>query len=137
MQTKKKKNSAGITLMELIIVLAVIAIVGAIVAPNLFGIADRARLRSDVQSTIVLRNALDLYTLERGNPPTGTISQVLDYLYNQGYIASPVTPYGDLGPQTTGASWQLQGGTIVLTLPSGADTDSLTAQERTVLSNSP
>ena len=128
---KPNKKTAGITLMELIVVLAVIAIIGAIVVPNLFGIADRARLRGDIQSTIVLRNAVELYTIERSTAPGTTIDTVLSALTYHGYITQTLSPNS---PQTTNATWVLSGGQIYLQLPTGIDIEGLTSAEQNVLS---
>jgi len=60
---QKKK---GFTLMEVVIVLAVIAILSAIVIPNYTGYTERSRLRSDIQSTRVIQAAIDLHKAETG-----------------------------------------------------------------------
>ena len=87
-----KGKSAGLTLIELIIVLALVAIIGAILIPNFLNTTDRARLRSDIQSARVLQNALDLYNAEQSEPmrttlpmegETGSIIAALDA---SGYI---------------------------------------------------
>jgi|GEM_PF-5692754 len=61
------KNTKGLTLMELIVVLAIIVIIGAIAVPVFLLTTDRARLRADIQSARVIQQARELYILER-NP---------------------------------------------------------------------
>ena len=137
-----KKNMSGLTLMELVIVLAIVAIIGAIVAPNLFGITDRARLRSDIQSTIILQNALDLYRLETGRSAGINITQVLQSLYSGGFISTAMTSTGDTGPQTQEAAWVLSNNRILLVVPENISsntgiTNGLTPNERAVIQNLP
>ncbi|MCL1995933.1 MAG: prepilin-type N-terminal cleavage/methylation domain-containing protein [Defluviitaleaceae bacterium] len=132
---RNTKIEKGLTLMEIVIVLAIVAIIGAIVAPNLFGTTERARLRSDIQSTIVLRNALDLYRLETGAQIGASIDQVLQMLQTNGYIAGQVS-----SPQTEGASWVLSNDQILLVVPADIAsntqlTNSLTQTERSVVQN--
>ena len=97
MRTKAKK---GFTLLELLIALAILAIIAAILIPNFFATTDRARLRSDIQSARVIQNAIELYRAERGANPTGDMNAVLNTLTNAGFLRAR---YTDI--QTEGAVW--------------------------------
>ena len=83
-----KYSSSGFTLMELIIVLAIVAIISAILIPSFIDTTDRARLRSDVQSTRVLQNAIDLHNIEQPVriPNSANLEYVLTRLETHGYI---------------------------------------------------
>ena len=131
-----KKSNAGITLMELIVVLAIIVIIGAIITPNFFAMQDRARVRSDIQSTVVLRNALSLQILETGENVSGSISDILGSLYDGNYISFEVSSSGDNGPQTLGAQWILSNNQIYLSIPSELYQNiDLTPQESSVITS--
>ena len=63
-------NSRGFTLLEIIVVITIIAILTALVAPRFFGHVDQAR-QVDAQAQIgLLGQALDLYRLEKGKYPS-------------------------------------------------------------------
>ena len=97
----QKKNTRGFTLLELLIALAILAIIAAILIPNFFATTDRARLRSDIQSARVIQNAIELYRAERGEMPEGTnMSTILETLSGAGFLN--VSHY-DI--QTEGAVW--------------------------------
>jgi len=96
----QKKNNMGFTLLELLIALAILAIIAAILIPNFFATTDRARLRSDIQSARVIQNAIELYRAERGSSPTGEIGAVLTSLTSAGFLRAR---YTDI--QTEGAVW--------------------------------
>lgn len=83
---KIKLNTSGFTLIELIIVLAIVAIISAILIPNFLNTTDRARLRSDIQSARVLQNALELHNMEQATILTGDINHIITILNNLGYI---------------------------------------------------
>ncbi|MCL2664579.1 MAG: type II secretion system GspH family protein [Defluviitaleaceae bacterium] len=96
------KKSDGLTLVELIIVLAVIAVIGAILIPNFINVTDKARLKSDTQSARVLQNAIDLYNAEQTaklNTASGMAS-VISELDRLGYISEKNAVL-----QTDGAVW--------------------------------
>lgn len=81
------RQKQGMTLIELIIVLAVIAIISAILVPNFLGTTEKARLKSDVQSSIVLQNALDLYNAEQSAAmPKTDAGEIITELSAKGYI---------------------------------------------------
>ena len=95
------KKDRGFTLLELLIVLAILAVIAAILIPNFFATTDRARLRSDIQSARVIQNAIELYRAERGSAPDGVnIEQVLETLTTAGFLRAR---YTDI--QTEGAVW--------------------------------
>ena len=93
---RKKKITKGFTLLELLIVLAIIAIIAAILIPNFFATTDRARLRSDIQSARVIQNAIGLYQAERSSAPTGSVTQIIEHLYQMGFLDAPARPQSEL-----------------------------------------
>lgn len=138
----KQKKTAGITLMELVVVLAIVAIIGAIVVPNFFGMTGIARLRADIQSTLVLDNAFQLYRLQNPNSTTANqIEPMLRELYEQGFLSSRVKASSTIEgsgapPQTPDTAWIIVGSSIRLTISDeihSAYWESLTAQERTAI----
>jgi general secretion pathway protein G len=69
-QTIKHLNMQGFTLIELMVVMVIIGLLAAAVAPKIFGRVDKAR-QQDAQAQIeLLGQALDLYRLEKHKYPT-------------------------------------------------------------------
>lgn len=88
----------GFTLIELIVVLAIIGLLASIVAPRYVRTVDNAREASLRTSLNVMRDAIDKYVGDKGRYPDS-----LDELVTQGYIRQipddPVTGRRD--------SWQM------------------------------
>jgi len=118
LRNNKQNNTAGFTLMELVIVLAILAIIAAILIPTFMNATDRARLRSDIQSARVIHNAMELYRAERGRAVTGDMSAVIGHLREAGFLDDTQ----NISPQTEGAAWVVHNNRVVVNIaesPSG------------------
>ena len=63
-------NSRGFTLLEILVVITIVALLTALVAPRFFGKVDSAR-QVDAQAQIeLIGQALDIYRLEKGKYPS-------------------------------------------------------------------
>jgi general secretion pathway protein G len=94
----KPSFARGFTLIELIVVLAIIALLASLVAPRYFHSVERAREASLKTSLNVMRDAIDKYLADKGSYPDS-----LDDLVQKGYMRQvpedPVTGSRD--------SWQM------------------------------
>jgi general secretion pathway protein G len=88
----------GFTLIELIVVMAIIALLVSIVAPRYYRTVDKARDASLKTTLNVVRDAIDKYAADRDQYP-----ESLDELVSRGYLRQvpedPVTGQKD--------SWQM------------------------------
>jgi general secretion pathway protein G len=78
----------GFTLIELIIVMAIIAILASIAIPVFTGTIQAAKEATLKEDLHVMRNGIDQYTMDKGKAP-----QSLDDLVQAGYLKSiPTDP---------------------------------------------
>jgi general secretion pathway protein G len=76
-----KKQAAGFTLIEIMVVVVILGILGGLVVQNIIGKPDQARVvaaSADIES---IGSALELYRLDNGNYPS--TDQGLDALVNE------------------------------------------------------
>ncbi len=100
-------RTTGFTLIEIMVVVVILGVLGALIIPNIIGRPDEARVtaaRSDIQQ---IGNALELYRLDNGQYPSS--DQGLDALVeepagypearnwsSEGYLKRlPVDPWGE------------------------------------------
>ncbi|MFT5209696.1 MAG: general secretion pathway protein G [Flavobacterium sp.] len=107
---KKYRNhqkSSGFTLIEIMVVVVILGILGALIVPNLISRPDEARVQAALSDIAQVGTALDLYRLDNGHYPS--TDQGLEALvsepsgfpearrWNQdGYLKSlPEDPWGE------------------------------------------
>ena len=67
---KLKKSTDGFTLIEVMVVLAIIGILASLIVPNLTGRADQARIIAAKQDIMSIDQAISLYKLDNAKIPT-------------------------------------------------------------------
>lgn len=78
---RRHENRGGFTLLEVLIVLAIIGVIAAMVVPNLVARQRSANIQVTKQSIKNAQTALDMYAVEhQGAFPEGTGPEVLDKL---------------------------------------------------------
>ena len=93
------KDMRGFTLIELMVVLLVISILAAIVAPMVVESIGKARESALKENLYILRKTLDNYYADRGHYP-----MALEQLAEEGYLRKlPVDPLNDNNDD----SWEL------------------------------
>jgi general secretion pathway protein G len=66
----RRRRQQGFSLLELLIVLAIMALLGALVGPKLFGSYDKAKIGAAETQVKMLKSALDTMRLDIGRYPT-------------------------------------------------------------------
>ena len=85
---RSRREAAGFTLIELIIVMAIIAILASLAVPSYLSSMKAAKEAVLKQDLHVMRNAIDSYTMDKEKAP-----QSLDDLVQAGYLKSiPTDP---------------------------------------------
>lgn len=60
----KRKNEKGFTLVELIVVMAVLAVISAIAVPRFLGVQEDAKIEADYATAAMLGKAAELYLVK-------------------------------------------------------------------------
>ncbi|MBV1757631.1 MAG: type II secretion system GspH family protein [Dethiosulfatibacter sp.] len=65
----KQRNKKGFTLIELIVVIAILGILALIAIPRFLGTLDNAKIKADNSTERIIQSAVQLYYAEEGTFP--------------------------------------------------------------------
>ena len=74
---KAIRNKKGFTLVELIVVMAVLAIISAIAVPRFLGVQEKAKLDADYATGAMIAKAGELYKAREATIPDPLTAQIL------------------------------------------------------------
>ncbi len=87
---KSLKNKKGFTLVELIVVIAVLGILASLAVPKFVGIQDDAKEKVDAQNLKMIQNVVEIYRAENGElPDTDTKMGKMVETYLNDEVPSP------------------------------------------------
>lgn len=85
-------NKKGFTLVEMIVVIAIIAILAAVIIPTTSGFIDRARLSNDRQNATRMTQVLEIYAIENNDEgpfEPGVVRTILDTFSDESFSLEP------------------------------------------------
>ena len=95
---KKQKNEKGFTMIELIIVVAIMGIIGAVLVPTFSNMSTKARLTTDVTTIKTLQRQIDIYKAAVGSYPKVTgETKAFDELANEAVTPGMIQKLVDEG----------------------------------------
>ena len=84
---QERKNEKGFTMVELIIVVAIMGIIGALLVPAYATMTTKARLTTDINTVKTLKRTAASFKAEKGTYPTSTdIAKLGDELKKAEYL---------------------------------------------------
>ncbi len=86
----KRQHPRGFTLIELIVVMAIVGLLVSIAAPRYFASLERARENSLRSSLAVMRNAIDQFAADRGRYPE-SLEELVEARYLRQVPQDPFT----------------------------------------------
>lgn len=90
MTHRRRGRQGGFTLIELIVVMAIVALLVSIAAPRYLQSIDRAREATLRSSLAVMREAIDRYAADRGRYPD-SLQDLVDTRYLRSLPEDPMT----------------------------------------------
>ena len=87
---KRTKGDKGFTLIELIVVIAVLGVLATLIIPKVVGVKSEAETKAMEANEKIIKNALERYYLKHGKYP----EEGLDVLVTEGYLDEIPADFG-------------------------------------------
>ena len=95
-------NKRAFTLIELVITISIIVALTSIIVPNFLSTTEHSKLKSDIQTALIVHNAIELYKMENGSLPEVVDSaSLIAALKESDYVINV-----ELTPQLAFAQWR-------------------------------
>lgn len=106
-------NVSGFTLMEIIVVIAILGALAALAIPRFTGVLENSQKKTDLANIRIVESAIELYQAEIGEIPTSvdSFNELITELNRVGYIKS-----AELLAVSKGKSFSYDASTNIITL---------------------
>lgn len=106
---KERKNEKGFTMVELIVVVTIIGIIGALLVPAYGTMAAKARLTTDIATVKTIKRTVDTYRVQESKAPTKTsYDDLIKELADAGYIDSKTSLQTGCGITVDTTKWTIK-----------------------------
>ena len=108
-----RHNVRGFTLMEIIVVIAILGALAALAIPRFTGVLANSQKNTDLANIRIVESAIELYAAEKGkmDSDVDTFDELVTELYTVGYLKN-----SEIKPVSAGKTFSYNAGTKKISL---------------------